>query len=385
MAGQSIILVRNAAPQDFGGGERFPVFLAKELQQAGFQSLVFSHHQTLLTYAKDSAVPHKHTWWWAQQNWSGGRAILAPLYILWQIGLTCYYTVLFLRYRARVVHLQSKDDFIAGSIAGRLVGARVIWTDHADLKHVWKHITIWHKNPVGKLVALAGRLAHSITVVSRSEQRLVIANLSPRSPLIPKITVVYNGVEDRHDDYPHHPYPVFTFCIAGRLVADKGISEAITAFEQFHSTHPSSQLLLVGDGPDRTQFEQQAKHLPVHFLGYQTDPLPEMARADVYLHPTYHEGFSVSLVEASMLGLPIIATNVGGNPEIIHHETTGLLIPVQDSMALASAMTRLYEDPGLREALTKYARRQFVERFVFRKIVAEKFIPLYNESYEDSH
>lgn len=385
MAGRSIILVRNAAPQDFGGGERFPVFLAQELQQAGFKPLILSHHQTLLAYAKDRAVPHKRTWWWAQQNWSGWRIILIPLYLLWQIVLTGYYVILFLHHRAQVVHLQSKDDFIAGSIAGRLVGARVIWTDHADLKHIWKHVTIWYKNPVGKLVALAGRLAHSITVVSRSEQRLVTVNLSPHSPLRAKITVAYNGVEDRHDAYPRARHASFTFCIAGRLVVDKGISEAIAAFGQFHAAHPSSQLLLVGDGPDRAEFEQQAKQLPIHFLGHHTDPLPEVVRADVYLHPTYHEGFSVSLVEASMLGLPIIATNVGGNPEIIHHETTGLLIPAKDSAALASAMARLYEDPNLRKTLAENARQQFIDQFIFRQIVAEKFIPLYNGTYEDSH
>lgn len=384
MTRHSIILIRNANPQDFGGGERFPVFLAQELQQAGLRPIVFSHHEKLLAYAKDCRVPHKHTWWWAQQNWSGWRVILTPLYLFWQIILAYYYAVLFARYRTRVVHLQSKDDFIAGSIAGRLVGARVIWTDHADLKHIWKHVTVWHKNPVGKLVALTGRLAHAITVVSRSEQRLVTENLSPRSPLRAKITVVYNGVKDRYDDYLHHPHSAFTFCIAGRLVVDKGIREAITAFEQFHSTYPSSQLLLVGDGPDRTQFEQQASHLPVHFLGHQTDPLPEVARASVYLHPTYHEGFSVSLVEASMLGLPIIATDVGGNPEIIRHEATGLLVPSKDSTALAKSMTRLYKDQKLRNAISKHARQQFIKRFIFRQIVAEKFIPLYNEAYEDS-
>lgn len=385
MAQSSIVLIRNAASQDFGGGERFPVFLAQELQKGDLQPIIFSHHQTLLAYAKDRAVPHRRTWWWAQQNWSGWRIILTPLYLLWQIVLTSYYLVLFLRHRVQVVHLQSKDDFIAGSIAGRLVGARVIWTDHADLKHIWKHVTIWYKNPVGKLVALAGRLAHAITVVSRSEQRLVTANLSSRSPLREKITVVYNGVEDRYDAYSHNTHPVFTFCIAGRLVIDKGIGEAIEAFRYFQKQHPKSQLLLIGDGPHRAQFEQQTKGLPVHFLGHQTDPLPEVAKADVYLHPTYHEGFSVSLVEASMLGLPIIATNVGGNPEIIHHEATGLLIPAEDSAALADAMMRLYKAPKLRKTLAKHARRQFVERFIFRQIVAEKFIPLYNGTYEDSH
>ena len=385
MARSSVILIRNAAPQDFGGGERFPVFLAQELQQADFQPLILSRHRTLLAYAKDQGVSHRRTWWWSQQNWSGRRVMLFPIYLVWQLLLTFYYITLFLRYRVKVVHLQSRDDFIAGSIAGRLVGARVIWTDHADLKHIWRHITVWYRNPVGKLVALAGRLAHTITVVSQSEQQLVTLNLSSHSPLRTKIIVVYNGVEDRYNTYTHDTHDVFTFCIAGRLVIDKGVGEAIEAFRYFQAHHPKSQLLLIGDGPDRVKFEQQAKGLPIHFLGHQTDPLPEVARADVYLHPTYHEGFSISLIEASMLGLAIIATKVGGNPEIIHHQKTGLLILVKDSAALTEAMERLYNNPSLRLSLGRAARQQFTELFVFRQIVAKKFIPLYNRTYEDSH
>ena len=96
-----------------------------------------------------------------------------------------------------------------------------------------------------------------------------------------------------------------------------------------------------------------------------------------YLHPTYHEEFSVSLVEASMLQLPIIATSVGGNPEIIHNNKTGLLIPVKDSTALIDAMEQLYTDRKFRTNLAAAARRQYLARFVFHSIVEDQFIPLY--------
>ena len=288
-----------------------------------------------------------------------------------------YYIVQFYRYKADVVHLQSKDDFIAGSIAGKLIGARVIWTDHADLKHVWKQLGVWYKNPTGKLVAWAARFADAITLVSQSECRLVSDNLPSTSPIHHKLTVIYNGVNDQKP--PHAPIKsrLFTFCIAGRLVVDKGISEAIAAFKRLHATHHNTRLILIGDGPDRSRFEKQAKGLPVTFRGHQTDPLPEVATADVYLHPAYHEGFSVSLVEASMLQLPIIATDVGGNPEIIHHNKTGLLVPAKDSTALHRAMEQLYSNPKLRVRLAAAARRQYLASFVFHTIVKTQFIPLY--------
>lgn len=353
------------------------MFLAQELRELGHLPVIFSHHTTLGNYAKHERLTYRRSWWWSRQNWSGWRVVLTPLYVLWQLLLTLYYIVQFYRYKADVVHLQSKDDFIAGSIAGKLIGARVIWTDHADLKHVWKQLGVWYKNPTGKLVAWAARFADAITLVSQSECRLVSDNLPLTSPIHHKLTVIYNGVNDQKP--PHAPIKsrLFTFCIAGRLVVDKGISEAIAAFKQLHTTHHDTRLILIGDGPDRSRFEKQAKGLPVTFRGHQTDPLPEVAAADVYLHPTYHEGFSVSLVEASMLQLPIIATDVGGNPEIIHHNKTGLLVPAKDSTALHHAMEQLYSNPKLRVRLAAAARRQYLASFVFHTIVKTQFIPLY--------
>lgn len=383
MKGLRVILVRNAASYDFGGGERFPVFLAQELQKLGHDPIIFSQHKTLLHYAKSQDVAHKKTPWWSQQNWQGWRIFFTPIYLVWQIFLTVYYTIMFASFHPEVIHLQSKDDFIAGTIAGKLIGARIIWTDHADLKHIWKNISVWYKNPVGKFVHWAGRWADAITVVSESELRLVSANLKMKSPIASKLIVVHNGVADQYIKSTHTT-KIFSFCIAGRLVTDKGIGEAIEAFSRFHSIHKSSQLVLLGDGPDRKKFERQARNLPVVFRGHRSNPLPEIAATDIYLHPTYHEGFSVSLVEASMLGMPIIATNVGGNPEIVHNNYTGLLIPARNSDALYNAMEQLYKDSKLRQKLSENARQQFLKKFVFSQIVTKQFIPLYNNNHEDS-
>ena len=78
-----------------------------------------------------------------------------------------------------------------------------------------------------------------------------------------------------------------------------------------------------------------------------------------------------------MLQLPIIATSIGGNPEIIHHNKTGLLVPAKDSTALHHAMEQLYSDPKLRTRLATATRRQYLASFVFHTIVKTQFIPLY--------
>lgn len=380
MSHTRVILVRNAQPYDFGGGERFPVFVAEQLKKLGLEPVIISRSPKLLEFAGDCSVATVRGLWWQRQNWSGWRILLFPIYLVWQAILFFWYVRLFKKISPSAVHIQSKDDFIAATWAAKKVGARVIWTDHADLKHIWVNLTVWYKNPIGKLVYHAARKADAITVVSESERSLVSSLLPADSSVYQKIRVVYNGVIDTSASYTTPKADHSTFCIASRLVRDKGISEAIQAFSVVAAQYPSATLTILGDGPDKDVFQSQAKDTPgITFLGHQKDPLPYIAKAAIFIHPTYHEGFSVALVEASVLGRAIIATDVGGNPEIISDDQTGLLVPPRDSAALAHAMLRLIQDTGLANRLGKNAYRQYSERFEFSKIVREQFIPLYKD------
>lgn len=385
MQKHTIILIRNASAFDFGGGERFPVFVAEILAQHNYAPVIISRHKTLREFATDRHIDTVKGWWWSRQQWSGARIALIPVYILWQVALYVWYRIQFARLNPVAVHVQSKDDFIAATYAGKHHGSRVVWTDHADLKHVWKNVSAPYKNPVGKLVLRAARLADSITVVSESERREVTANLSELSNIRTKINVVYNGCQDVLPLYPrHNESGHFTLVFAGRLVTDKGIGETLAAFAKFHDEHPEAQLLVAGDGPERETFERIAKNIPdVTFLGYQKNPYATIRRGDVFLQPTYHEGFSVALVEASMLEMPIIATRVGGNIEIIQDHISGILISPRDVDALFGAMNLLYADAGLRASISKAAREQYSERFIFDKIVMEQFVPRYLEMSHD--
>lgn len=376
---KTVILIRNAKAYDFGGGERFPVFLGAILAKHGISPLVVSRSKKLLAFAKEYEVPALSGWWWSRQSWSGPRVVLFPIYIVWQLLLFGWYLQLFIRTCPQAVHIQSKDDFIAATWAGRLCGSNVIWTDHADLKHIWRNLDVWYKNPIGKLVYLAAHCADTITLVSESERHLVMANLPVNTSLTTKISVIYNGVSDTMQAYTqtnkHNP---FTFCVASRLVKDKGIGEIISAYTNLSSRFPDSRLILMGDGPDKKQFVHQAAgSRRIVFMGHQNNPLTYIADADVFVHPTYHEGFSVALVEASMLAKPIIATAVGGNVEIIHDGTTGLLVKPRDVQSLEVALERLIQDERLRKKLAIGARTQYEERFDFDRIVVASFIPLY--------
>jgi glycosyltransferase involved in cell wall biosynthesis len=376
---KKVIIIRNAYSYDFGGGERFPVFLAESLTSQQIEPLIISRNNTLLKFAEERGIRAIRGWWWSQQRWNGWRIVLFPTYAIWQAVLYCWYRRLFAQEKPDVVHIQSKDDFIAATYAASHYGAIVVWTDHADLKHVWRNITVPIKNPVGKWVYRAAQKTRAITVVSKSELKEVSAHLPINSPIRSLLKVVYNGCADVLNEYPHKNLgDKISFIMASRLVTDKGIGEAIEAFKRLHQRYPKTELRIAGDGPEREKFIKQAKGTDgIIFIGHQNDPYKAISEADIFLQPTYHEGFSVVLVEASMLEKPIIATAVGGNVEIIHNNETGLLVPAKSADLLAKAMEKIYTDKTLRTTLATNARKQYENQFVFDVIVREGFIPLY--------
>ena len=380
MSDHKILIIRNAASYDFGGGERFPVFLAETLQSQGLSPVIISRSEKLLSFAENSQIPSIKGWWWAKQQWSGANNLLIPLYYAWQLLLTSYYRHLFKRLNPTAIHIQSKDDFVAATRAAKKLGIRVVWTDHADLKHVWQNLSVWYKNPIGKMVYGAAADADAITLVSKSELELVSAHLPKNSPIHQKLQVVYNGVVDSAVNHPPKKNEDFTYLVASRLVKDKGIQEVIDAFVELQKTHPDTQLQIIGDGPDGELFIKAAESsAAIKLLGHQSQPLEFMANADVFVHPTYHEGFSVALVEAGMMSLPIIATAVGGNVEIINDKETGLLVQPKSSDELFRAMKEVYENYALRRQLGENARAQYVAKFQFNTIVKKSFVPLYGE------
>lgn len=376
----NILIIRNAFSYDFGGGERFPVDLAEELRSMDYSPTVLSSSKKLLNYASSKNLPHKHSWWWAKQDWSGKSLALTPIYFVWQIFLTSWYITQIIRLKPDIVHPQSKDDFIAATFAGRVLGRHVVWTDHADLKYVYQNHTVWYKNPIGKLVYRMSKWAHAVTLVSTSEASLIETALG--RPLPSNYTVIHNGVKDiaSQVNAVERPLKDQVIVATSRLVKAKGIGELIDAFNVVKTKHPRAKLWLVGNGPDAGIFKRQAKnYTDIVFWDHQDTPLPYVAAADIFVHPSYHEGFSISLVEAAMMEKPIIACGVGGNPEIIHDGKTGLLVNPRDSYNLAEALIYLLDNPSTAKRLAKNARAFYESDFQFDEIVKRKFIPLYEK------
>lgn len=377
----TVLLIRNAAPNDFGGAETYPVSLAQILSKNDWNPVIVSASEKLLNYAQENNVAVIRGRWMKYQNWSGYHLLLLPFYAVWQLYLTFWYIHLINKTSAHTLHIQSRDDFIAGTLAGHIMNRTVIWTDHMDLRYSFENIARTLRNPVGKLVFWAGHYASRIILISQNEYRLVTAHFKNPSDLEKQITIVKNGVPDQLADMPREKTnDRFLFCIASRVVKNKGIGEAIEAFTILQKNNPSFQasLHIYGGGGDLDFFKKAAQDIPnITFFGYTKKSVQAIHTSDAFLLPSYQEGFSIALLEATMLGKAIIASDVDSNSEIISDKVNGLLVPARDARALAEAMEYLYANANVRKELEVAARARYLREFNLKTIVEKEILPLY--------
>jgi glycosyltransferase involved in cell wall biosynthesis len=137
------------------------------------------------------------------------------------------------------------------------------------------------------------------------------------------------------------------------------------------------QLELVGDGPLFSEAVALAKQLGIasrtQFLGFRRDVTRRLADAQVFLLITNWEGFPRSILEAMRAGLPVVASDVGGNAESVRDGETGFIVPRGDVASLRTALARLIADPELRMRFGALGRRRFEERFTFERMCEKTF------------
>jgi sugar transferase (PEP-CTERM/EpsH1 system associated) len=216
-----------------------------------------------------------------------------------------------------------------------------------------------------------------------------------------KVVQIYNGVDtarfapqanqpgDGKAELPDNFRPQSNRVVigtVGRLAAVKDQQLLLTALHQLQTERPALRdtlrLMIVGDGPERAALEAQIDRLSLQdqvWLAGDREDIPELLRSmDVFVLPSLGEGISNTILEAMASGLPVIASTVGGNPELVQEGRTGLLFPAGDADTLTGALTRLIDDQSLRQAMGQAAMAHIRQHFDWQRTV-ESYLTLYDE------
>ncbi|MEL7207223.1 MAG: glycosyltransferase, partial [Actinomycetota bacterium] len=184
-----------------------------------------------------------------------------------------------------------------------------------------------------------------------------------------RLNIVHCGVDPSALRPVTHEGTGGRLLFVARLAELKGLSVLLEALVDLVERHPSVQLTVVGDGPERARFEALANRLgldgSVSFVGYrsQAEVAEHLAETDVFVLPSYAEGVPVTLMEALGSGVPVVATQVGGVSELVEHGANGFIVRPGDEAELADRLGELVADPELRQRFGEHGRCLVVNEF----------------------
>jgi len=279
-------------------------------------------------------------------------------FLLWQMRQEIYCE------HPDVVHTHLFKSDIHGRLAARLAGVPVVVsTVHNCSK--------WAENPImGKTYGLTVRFADEIIAVSEEVRQHAIRYFGVKPEkvqMIPNAIPLERFVEARalgsviREEFGI-PTDAPLIGIVGRLTEQKDHVNFLKAAAKIAEKVPLTRFLIAGDGPLRPALVNLAASLGLNdtviFTGVRKDIIAIYGALDVLVISSKWEGMPVALLEGMAVGLPVVSTKVGGVPEVLEHEHTGLLVPPSDSNALAEACLSLIENPTLRTQMATAATKK---------------------------
>jgi glycosyltransferase involved in cell wall biosynthesis len=294
-------------------------------------------------------------------------APLADLAALWALYR------LFRRARFDLVHSVTPKAGLLAALAGALAGVRV--RIHTFTGQVWATRSGFWRWLLKRIDALTAAACTHVLADSGSQRDFLVAEgvVVPAriEVLAPGSISGVDGVRFKPDAGARAriraewdvPAGAVVFLYLGRLSKDKGLLDLARAFADV----PDAHLALVG--PDEEGLGEAIRSAcgshaaQVRFAGYTDQPQAYMAASDVFVLPSYREGFGSTVIEAAACGLPAIATRIYGLTDAVVDGTTGYLVPVRDPAALAARMRELAADAGLRRTLGAAARERALRDF----------------------
>lgn len=342
-----------------GGGERYTEQTAEGLLAGG-------HEVTLVSSSRAMLGLFFGRGWSAFPLWGGIEpvskvsAAIFPLTVPFFLPLLAL-TLAWFRFRAdaRVLICLSLTDKLLATLPARLLGMRVIWMEHLV---AGRSLT---QNPFRGLYAALSRLALVVTVSSAAADSLAAVGIDRA-----RVRIVPPGVAPR--GAPAKPIGAPVIGAISRLSREKNVSLLLKAFALVAKEIPETSLSIYGDGPERGDLAREAEALGIGakttFHGHVPGVASRCGEFDVLAVPSSRESFGLAALETMACGLPIVATRVGGLPELIIDGETGMLVPPEDERAMADALLKVLRDPVLAARLGEAGRARAANLFSEKKM-----------------
>jgi glycosyltransferase involved in cell wall biosynthesis len=276
-------------------------------------------------------------------------------------------------WRPAVVHTHGS---LAGRVAGALVGARIVYTKHGLASTAEQAIQVRTPGALLKRLAVRAFVHRTVAVSAAVKRSLVAAGADPD-----RVVIIPGGIdlEAYAGACAVTSAPTDTIGTMARLSHEKGIDVLLRAVADLPA---STQVLIGGDGPQLGPLAAQIAELGlanrVTLAGFVSDVPQFMTQLNLFVLPSRSEGLGLVLIEAMAAGLPVVATQVGGIPEVVVHGETGLLVPPEDAGALAAAIRQVLADPALAARMGEAGRIRAAACFSAERM-AEQTVALYRE------
>lgn len=348
---------------DFGGAEKVMVALANGFSAEHEVCVCCISHAGELARELDSSIDL------VCMNRPDGNDYLLPFRLAGYMR----------RKRFDIVHTHNWGVFLEGGIAALIAQIPVaIHTVHGP----------YQPSDTGWIQRAKRKLRHAVErLVAQGFRRVVAVSDSVRN-YIPttvgigpdRVCTVHNGIAGGALPIVRRSSGPVAFITVGRLDAIKNHEMMLRAFARVLNALPGCVLTIVGDGPERPAIEALIEEMglssDVRMLGFRTDIAELLVAADVFLMSSRYEGISIAVLEAMRATLPVVATHVGGIPETVLSDRTGLLVASEDIDAFATAMLVLARSPDLRHEYGASARNLQLKEFSLEAMLS-RYADLY--------
>jgi L-malate glycosyltransferase len=276
-----------------------------------------------------------------------------------------------------VVHTHDLWSNLMGVVAGRMAGVPAIVSSRRDLGNF-----DWYKE--GAKRNWLRRIQNLSSVVLANATPIRDALIAEDGFAPEKLRVIHNGVDtekfqrasrDRERLFPGTQHQTLVVLVGNMHTDVKGHPWLIAAAPAVLREFPQTLFMFAGDGVSKPEFQGQVAKLGMQsnfkFLGRRGDIPDVLASCDIAILPSRAEGLPNAVLEYMAAGLPTIATGVGGNAELVEDDVTGLLVPPENSEALAGALLRLLRDPESARRMAASGKKLAVENYSFERLIQE--------------